>query len=163
MNLYQLKTQYQYDASRLADLDLDDATLADTLDSMGGELEEKATNTIMVARNLGATAEAIKAAAADMLARARSMENRADWLKKNVFDAMTQTGITRIECPYFALSIAKNPPSVDVFDSLQVPQDYMREIPATSAPDKALIKKALQDGYDVPGARIVQGTRLSIK
>ena len=77
-------------------------------------------------------------------------------------EAMLTTGITRIECPYFVLSIANNPPAIDVFDSLQVPQDYMREIPATSAPDKALIKKALNDGYEVPGARLVQGTRLKI-
>lgn len=162
MNLYQITTQFQHDAAKLADLDLDDATLADTLESLSGDFEEKATNTIMVSRNLGATSQAIKDAAAAMLDRAKAIDNRVDTLKKRVFEAMQATGITRIECPWFVLSIANNPPSVDVFDSLQIPQDYMREIPATSAPDKALIKKALNDGYDVPGARIVQNTRLKI-
>lgn len=31
------------------------------------------------------------------------------------------------------------------------------------APDKKLIKKALDDGFDVPGARIVKKDRLEIK
>jgi hypothetical protein len=162
MNLYQITAQFQHDAAKLADLDLDDATLADTLESLSGNFEEKATNTIMVSRNLGATSQAIKDAAAAMLERARAIDNRVDALKKRVFEAMNATGITRIECPWFVLSIANNPPAVDVFDSLQVPADYMREIPATYAPDKALIKKALQEGFDVPGAKIVQNTRLKI-
>lgn len=163
MNLYQITQQYQHDAAKLADLDLDEQTLADTLESMSGDLEVKAANTIMVARNLRATANAIKEAEAQMATRRKAIEVRADALEQRVFTTMLQTGITRIESPYFALSIATNPPSVDVFDSLQVPADYMREIPATSAPDKALIKRALQDGYDVPGARLVQAQRLSIK
>lgn len=162
-NLYELKAQFQHDAARLADLDLDEQTLIDTLESMSGELEEKATATVMVARNIRATADAIKQAEAAMAARRKAMEARADALEQRVFTTMLETGITRIESPYFALSIANNPASVDVFDSLQVPADYMREIPATSAPDKALIKRAIQDGYDVPGARLVQGKRLAIK
>ena len=163
MNLYQLSAAYQHDAAKIADLDLDEQTLADTLESMSGDLEVKATNTIMVARNLGVTSQAIKDAAAAMMERSRAIDNRVDMLKKRVFMTMLDTGISRIECPHFALSIANNPASVDVFDSLQVPADYMRVIPETSAPDKALIKRALQDGYDVPGARLVQGQRLSIK
>lgn len=163
MNLYQLATAYQHDAAKLADLDLPDDVIADTLESMSGDLELKATNTIMVAKNLRATANAIKEAEAKMATRRKAMEARADALEQRVFTTMLATKIERIESPYFALSIANNPPSVDVFDSLQVPADYMREVPATSAPDKTLIKRALQDGFNVPGARLVQGNRLSIK
>jgi hypothetical protein len=162
-NLYELKAAYQHEAALLADLDLDPQTLADTLESLSGDLETKATNTIFVARNLRATADAIKQAEAAMSARRKAMEARADALELRVFNTMLETGIQKIESPYFALKIANNPASVDVFDSLQVPPDYMREVPATYAPDKALIKKALIDGYNVPGARLVQGQRLAIK
>ena len=162
-NLYELKAAFQREAALLADLDLDPQTLADTLESLSGDLETKATNTIFVARNLRATADAIKQAEMAMAARRKAMEARADALEQRVFQAMLDTGIQKIESPYFALKIASNPVSVDVFDSLQLPADYTREVPATSAPDKALIKKALQDGFDVPGARLVYGQRLSIK
>jgi hypothetical protein len=76
---------------------------------------------------------------------------------------MIETGISKIECPYFKLSIQDNPPAVEVFDSLQIPADYMREVPATSEPDKMLIKKAIQDGFDVPGAKLKHGKRLVCK
>jgi hypothetical protein len=161
--LYLLKLEYIEAANRLQNLDLDAATVIDTLDGMGGDLEEKATNTIMVCRNLKATAAAIKEAEGAMSARRKAIENRAAHLEKGVFDAMLETGISRIESPYFALSIANNPGAVDVFEPGLLPADYMREVPAYEEPDKALIGKALKAGFDVPGARLVQSQRLSVK
>ncbi len=163
MNLYELKHEYQIAALKLQDLDLDPETLADTLESMSGDLEAKATNTVMVAKNLRATAAAIKEAEAAMAERRKAMESRADYLDKRVFDVMIETGIHKIECPYFKLSIRDNPPTVEVFDVLQLPGDYMREVPATYAPDKALIKKAIADGYEVPGAKLTTSKRLEVK
>jgi hypothetical protein len=52
---------------------------------------------------------------------------------------------------------------VDIFDEKQLPQDYLREIPAKYEPDKKLIKKAMDDGFEVPGARIVAKDRLEIR
>ena len=52
---------------------------------------------------------------------------------------------------------------MEVFDSLQVPADYMREVPATYTADKALIKKAIQDGFEVPGAKMTRSKRLVCK
>lgn len=163
MNLYELKSDYMQFAEKLQDMDLDEQTIADTLESMSGDLETKATNTVMVARNMRAIAEAIKQAEAGMAARRKAFENRADMLEKRVFSVMLETGISKIESPHFRLSIQSNPASVDIFDSLQIPQDYLKETPATYAPDKALIKKAIGDGFEVPGARMVQGQRLAIK
>ena len=162
-NIYQVATEYIEAANRLQDLDLDATTMIDTLDSMGGDLETKATNTMFVCRNLEAAAAAIKEAETAMSLRRKAIENRAAYLKKGVFDAMLQTGISRIESPYFALSIANNPGSVDVFEAGLLPADYMREIPATEEPDKALISKALKAGFDVPGARMTYSQRLSVK
>lgn len=163
MNLYELKQEYQLAAYKLQDMDLDEQTLHDTLEAMTGDLEVKATNTVMVARNMRTTAAAIKEAEASMSARRKAIEARADYLEKRVFDTMLETGITKIECPYFRLAIQNNPARVDVFDQLQIPQDYMREVPAKFEIDKALIKKAIGDGFEVPGARLVQDQRLAIK
>ena len=163
MNLFELKTEYQLVAHKLQDMDLDEQTIADTLEAFAGDLETKATNTVMVSRNMRATAAAIKEAEASMAARRKAIEARADYLDKRVFDTMIETGITKIECPYFRLSIQDNPPAVEVFDSLQIPADYMREVPATFTIDKVLIKKAIQDGFDVPGAKLTHGKRLVCK
>lgn len=160
--LYELATQYRADLAKLEDMDLDEQTLADTLDSIGGELEAKAVNVIYFCQNLAATATAIKEAEAKMAARRKALENRADALKKYVFENMKFAGISKIECPHFKLSIRDNPASVEVFDQAQLPADYMREVPATYTPDKTLIGKALKEGFEVPGAKLVHGQRLNI-
>ena len=161
--MYELKQVFLQDAQKLQDLDLDEQTLADTLEAMSGDLETKATNTVMVAKNMRVTAAAIKEAEAAMAARRKAIEARADYLDKRVFTTMFETGISKIDCPYFKLSIRDNPPSVDVFDVLQVPADYMRKVPVIYAPDKALIKKAIADGFEVPGARLTTSKRLEVK
>lgn len=163
MNLFELKQEYQLAATQLQDMDLDEQTLIDTLESMAGDLEVKATNTIMVSRNMRVLVPAIKEAAKAMLDRAKAIEARADYLDKRVFDTMIETGISKIECAHFKLSLQDNPPSVEVFDALQIPDAYMREVPATFQVDKTLIKMAIKDGYDVPGAKLVHSKRLVCK
>jgi hypothetical protein len=162
-NLFELAQQYRADVAKLEDLELDDQTLSDTLESLSGDLELKAVNVIKFAKNLEATAAAIKEAEAAMAARRKSLEKRSDALRAYVFHNMQSSGIQKIECDYFRMAVRDNPPAVDIFDLAQLPQDYMREIPATYAPDKTLIKTAIKDGFVVPGAKLVTSQRLEIK
>ena len=162
--LYVIAQDYRAAAEALADLDLDAETVADTLDSLSGEFEQKAVAVSMFARNLEATAAQIKEAESAMAARRKALENRADSLKRYLLGAMQTTGITKVECPYFRLSVRDNPPAVDVFDAAQVPAEFMvTPPPPPAAPDKAAIKAAIKGGRDVPGCRLTQGQRLEIK
>jgi hypothetical protein len=163
-SLYEIAATYRNDAATLADLDLDDQTLADTLEGMAGELEVKAQNVVMFAKNLDATAVAIKEAEQSMSARRKAIEKRADSLRAYVLSSMQLAGVKSIECPYFKLAVQNNPPAVDVFDAKQIPAHLMkRPEPPPAAPDKAAIKALLTEGLDVPGAIIVVGQRLVIK
>ncbi|MGJ7512384.1 siphovirus Gp157 family protein [Variovorax sp. GT1P44] len=161
--LYEISAAYRADVEKLANLDLDEETLADTLEGMSGELEEKAQNVIFFARNLEATAAAIKEAEAKMAARRKALETRADGLRRYVFSAMQLAGVTKIECPYFRLAIQNNPPSVDLYEPDLLPLEYMTQ-PETPppAPDRKAIGAALKAGKDVPGAKLTQGQRLAI-
>jgi len=164
ITLYQLAAEHRADLEKLADLDLPPETVADTLESLGGELQAKAQSMVAFVRNLETSAAAIKQAEAQMAARRKAMENRADSIKRYVLDAMQQNGIQRIDCPLFAISIAKNPPAVDVFDEDMIPSDYLvTQPPPPPKVDKSLIAQVLKAGRDVPGARLSQGVRLSIK
>lgn len=163
-SLYLLADEYQLAAAKLADLDLDEQTIADTLEGLAGSLEVKATNVGMFIRNLEVGAEAIKQAEEKMAARRKFIENRANRIRAYLKDNMLRTGISKIECPYFKLSIRDNPPSVVIDAPELVPADYMRQPePPPPAPDKKLIAQAIKDGFDVPGARLERGNRLEIK
>ena len=162
--LYNIAAEYRAAAEKLAELDLDAETIVDTLEGLSGDLETKAQNVAFFARNLESTAAAIKQAEADMAARRKAMENRADGLKRYVFESMKLAGIEKIECPHFRLSIKNNPAAVEIFEPGLVPASFMRTPePPPPAPDKTAIKEALKAGQDVPGARLTSGQRLEIK
>lgn len=163
MNLYEIAVAYREDAHRLADLDLPAEVVTDTLDAMAGELEVKAQNVVMFARDLQATATAIKDAEEQMAKRRKAIENRAKHLLDYVRGCMETAEVQRIECPHFRLAIQAKPPSVDVYEPGLLPAQYMRTPEAPPpAPDKKAIADAIKAGEEVPGARLVQGTRLAI-
>ena len=161
--LYLLTQEFREAAEKLADAELPDEVIADTLESLQFPIEEKAKNVAMVIRNIEASAKAIKEAADAMILRAKSEENRAKKLKGYLQSAMEATGITKIESPYFVISLRNNPESVVIDAESQIPADYMREVPATYSPDKTLIKKAIHDGYEVPGCHLTRTQSLQIK
>lgn len=162
--LYQLADLYLQDLQKLADLDLDEQTVADTLEGLSGELEVKATNVAAFTRNLEASAEAIKNAEAAMAARRRSIERRAESLRAYLKANMERVGIVKIESPQFCLAIKKNPPAVHVEAPELVPAEYMKTPPPPPPVlDKKSVADALKAGRDVPGCRLDQGTRLEIK
>jgi hypothetical protein len=161
--LYVIAQAFRADADKLADLDLDPQTLIDTIEGMSGDLETKVQNTLFVSRNLESTADAIDAAAAAMTARSKAIKARAIALKKGVFDAMLFTGVTKIEGPYFRLTIQNNPPSVDVFEIDTVPEEYFTQPPTPpKVLDKTAIKNAIKGGAEVPGAKLSQSQRLVV-
>ena len=162
--LYDISAEYRQTADKLADLDLDEQTIADTLEGMSGALEVKAQNVVMFARNLEATATAIKEAETAMAARRKAIEHRAAGLRRYALSAMQVAGVQSIECPYFKLSVRKNPPAVEVFDAAQIPAQFMRTPePPPPAPDKKAITEAIKAGQEVPGARLVSGERLEVR
>lgn len=162
-SLYVLANEYREAAEQMADLDMPAEVIADTLDGLSGDLTTKATNVAMFVRNLEAMAANIKAAEQDMAARRKAIESRAASVKKYLLDNMQLSGIKKIDSPHFCISLRSNPPSVVIDDESVIPAYYMREISVQYAPDKALIKQAIGDGYEVPGCHIERTVGIVIK
>jgi hypothetical protein len=164
ITLYELTAEYRETAERLSDLDLDVQTIADTLESMSGELETKCTNIAFVIRNFEVAAAQIKEAESAMAARRKAIESRAAHIKQYLFDGMIHAGIHKIESPYFKLAIQDNPPSVVVDEPGLIPAEYMRQPePPPPAPDKVALARDLKAGVEIAGAHLERGRRLVIK
>lgn len=167
LTLFQIAAEYRHITDVLMDSGCDEQALKDTLEGEAWPLEMKAQNYGFVIRNLESTAASIKEAEKQMKARRESIEKRAAALLERLKTGLEIAGVTKIECPHFALTIKKNPPSVDVWDEKQIPAQYMRTPepppPPTPVPDKAAIKEAIEAGVEVPGALLAQGTRLEIR
>lgn len=162
--LYTLAHEYQEAASKLAELDLPDEVINDTLEGLSGDLEAKATNVAMFIKNLEVSADAIKAAEQTLSQRRKAIEARMQRVHGYLQFNMENCGISKIESPYLTISLQKNPAAVKIEDETLIPADYMRQ-PETPppAPDKKLIAQAIKDGYAVPGCKLEQSQRLVIK
>ncbi len=166
MNLYEISTQYLATAQQLAELDIDEQTLSDTLEAEAWPVEEKVRAVSAVILNLQAEADMVKGTADRIAKRAKALQSRADALHDYLLINMQRTGITEIKAldgTFKAKLYRERDASVVIDEENLIPADYMREIPARCEPDKVLIKKAINDGYEVPGAHVVKKDRLEIK
>lgn len=165
--LYQIAQEHRHMVEMLTSTQDDAQAIADTIEAESGAMEEKAQRVAYAPKILDAEAAAIEAAASDMMTRAKAKRSRAASIREYLKTCMEVAGVTKIDCPHFAISIKKNPPSVDVWDENQIPAEFMRvpepPPPPAPTPDKAAIKAAIASGRDVPGAQMAQGTRLEIK
>lgn len=151
--------------------------LLDQIDEETGEMPEgfESARALVASRALAVAAyvleserqaESAKAYVKELTARIKSADRRSEYLRTYLEEHMLQAGILEIrdERGIFSakLQVGRDK-SVEVFDEVQLPQDYLREIPARHEPDKALIGKALKDGFEVPGARVAHKNRLTIR
>lgn len=152
--LHMLTADYRAAAMRLADLDMDAQTVADTLEGMSGELETKAQAVAYMVRALEADAAAVKQWADDAAARAKAIQARADRLRDYMAACLSAAGIQKIEGPGIRIGWRKSS-AVVIDDPAQIPAEFMRTPePPPPQPDKRAIGDAIKEGTDVPGARI---------
>ena len=151
--------------------------LLDQIDAETGELPEgfESARALVTQKAVAVTAyilesdrniESVKSYIKDLTAKVKTAEKRQEWLRRYLSEHMAAAGITEIkdERGVFSASLSLGrDEAIEVFDEAQLPDLYRREIPAKHEPDKALIKKAIKDGFEVPGARLVKKDRLSIK
>lgn len=164
MKLYEIEQNYleALDVFTDPDADIPPEAVADTLEAITGEFEQKAVNVAAFARQMEAEAEAIKQAEEKMAKRRKALENRARWLRDYLKTAMEVMGMKKIPSPWFVLSIQKNPPAVDVFDPEAIPAEF-REVVTEIKINRTAIKEAISAGREIPGAKLMNGTRLSIR
>ena len=161
ITLYELTEQYRRDLEYIQNSDLDEQQALELLETMQGAIQDKAKNVAMVIRNMETTAEAIKAAEDEMASRRKSIERKMDWMKNYLLQNMERTGITKIESPYFVISLRENPESLIVESDAEVPDEYWK-VPAPTL-DKAGLKKDIQLGLVVPGCRLERKKSIRIK
>jgi hypothetical protein len=151
--------------------------LLDQIDSETGELPEgyESARALVATKGVAVVAyileserqaKAVKEYTKELAARINAADRRADFLRGYLEAHMAASGVTEIkdERGIFSAKLQlERDKSVEIFDEDLVPGDYLREVPAKYEPDKDLIKRAIDNGVEVPGARIVKKNRLIIK
>lgn len=159
MNLYDIAGEYVGLLARLESVDEDgvvvtDEDVAAELDGLQVTLENKLEACARVCRNLEAEAEAYSAEAARFTVKAKTRLNSVGRLKDYMVRAMEATGLDKVKGQLLEVRLLAGKPRVEVTDVDVLPLELCRR---KVEADKVAIKKQLDDGVDVPGAKLVQG------
>lgn len=164
-SLYALASNYQQAFFTLADSEFDAETVDATLEGLEGELVEKAQNVLAYALNLDADAVALKELESRIARRRKAKEAQAEHMRNYLKINMAASGITEIRAfdnSFVAKLQIGRDESVVIDNESAVPMEYKREIPVSYQVDKALAKRAIHDGHNVPGLHIEKKDRLVI-
>lgn len=123
--------------------DFDADVLADTLEAVDGEYEDKIEQYCKVIKNLEADMDALKSEAKRLTDKRKSLENNIDRLKAAMFESMKATGKTKVKGAIFTAAIQKNggkPPIIVDVETSELPDELVKVV---ESPDLEAIYKVL--------------------
>lgn len=163
--LFELAQEYRALSELESSDDLPPEVIADTLEGLTGEFEDKAAAVAKFILSLEANAAAIKTVAEAQANRAARLQKRADSVRQYLLLQMMFAGFDRkIETPEIRIARRKNPQAVNVIDEKLVPAEYWHQPPPPPKQlDKAAIKAAIDAGTKVEGCYLSQGERVDIR
>lgn len=160
-NLYELTNNYETVLNMLYDEDVDEQMILDTLESIEGEIEDKADGYAKIIKELEAKRDARKAEAKRLTNSATVFDNRIKGLKQNLFNTMKQTGKTKFATDLFSFNIVKNGGKQSLTIDGEVPKEYTK---TKIENDTDKIRQALENGENLPFAHLEpRGESLRIK
>lgn len=160
MSLYQLANNY------VALLEKDEYSAEDMMElqALDDDLKSKAINVASFIKNLESMLSAIVTARKEMQEREKRIQKKVDDLTGYLKFSLENCNISAItDSPRFEIRIKKNPKKVDIYDEDALPKEYWIAPTPVYRPDKIKIGELLKSNQEVPGARLIQETRVEIK
>lgn len=163
-NLYDLSKSVEQVIMEVIDAEGELSELLENrLEEVSLDFKSKSSNIGKWVLNIDANAEAIDTEIARLMKRAQVQQNLKKRLKDYLKFCMENAGLRKLDLGTFTISIAKNPPSVEVENEAALPGKFIR-IVQTQSVDKKLLLSALKSGEQVEGARLITDREhLSIK
>jgi len=158
--LYELTAEYQSILEMAEDPEIDPDVLADTMEGLDYEIEEKADGYAKIIRQLMSDSEGYKAEISRLTARKQAVDNNITRMKQSLENAMIATNKRKFKTGLFSFSIQRNTPSL-VIDG-EVPKAYLIE--QEPKVDNAKLKEDLKNGVDLAGvAHLEQSESIRIR
>lgn len=160
MSLYDLTTDWQqvYDMD-----DLDAETWADTLESIEGEIKDKAVNIGYVVKNLEADEVALTTEIKRLQDKKKSVVKKKQGLKDYLQNSMYAVGLRKIQSAPFNIRIQKNTKSLTFDNEEQFMKNEFYDnyfIPQPPKLDKKQMLEDLKNGAVIEGVELGQSESL---
>jgi len=150
--LYEISEQFK-ELQALADDESMAEAVADTLEGIQGEFNDKAKAISSMVLNMDGDIEPIDSAIARLQARKKTIQNKQASLKNYLRENMTRCDIKKIACPLFTVTLVQGRELAFIDNEEALPDDYL-SVKTTISPDKTAITKALKEGAEIPGAHL---------
>ena len=163
MKLYELAENYKEVSTMLEQVEMgseDWQMIQDTLEAIDGEFDIKVQNICALVKEYKYNIEVVKAEKKRLDEVAKGYENKATWLESYLHQQLEKTGNLKSTMLYgpHKLTFRKGV-STEVTDMNALPIEFIK---TKVEADKTAIKKALQEGIEVTGARLVDTTSFKV-
>lgn len=166
MKLYQISEQYKNIAELLANPEFhENEDVITALDAIQGDFNDKAVNTVMIIKRAEGDIDIIDAEIKRLQAMKKARQNDVERVKSYLKTNMVRTGILKIESPLFKISYSERKNSVVEIDEELFLKNNLNDdlIKVDVKPSKTAIKKALEKGENIVGAKLIDSQVLMIK
>lgn len=137
-----------------------DYAIADTLEALGGEFDDKLDAVLAYRQGLMHDATAYDAEIERLTARKKALNSKAEKLKEYAINMMQAVNKVKHK-GLFSVTIGKPSKVVSIEDLNAIPAEY---IVTKIEPNKTAIKRAIEAGETIAGAMIIDGKpRVTIK
>ena len=158
MNLYDLTGNYK----KVYEMDLDDETWQDTLESIDSAIEQKADGLMYVIRDLEVDVIGLKDEEKRLKSKREVAERKIKRLKQYLQENMEAVGKTKFKTQLFAYNIQNNPASLKLTDEKLIPEKYYT-VETSRKYDNKAIKDDLKAGKVINGAELKTSQSLRIR
>lgn len=136
--------------------DADEAALADIIDKMHDMAEDAITSLVYSIEDDESMVVAIKHNLEIYEQRKRNAEHRIKMKRMLIAQFMRQIKLDKFKTAGATVSIKDSLPQLELLDESEIPSKYIRfeEAEPKMVIDKKAIKKALQNGEEIKGARL---------
>ena len=139
--------------------ELDDDTIRDTYEFIKSEIENNSNNLVAYYKELDADIEKNKNMSKAYAEYAKRLEKRKENVKKTLTYFMHATNTPIIKTDYAKISFRKST-AVNIYEPSLLPKDC---ILIKEEPSKSMIKKMLEAGKEVQGAKLIENENLQIR
>jgi hypothetical protein len=109
---------------------------------------------------LDGQADLLRSKEKQLAERRHRFEKFSSALRSALHQQMLDWGIRKVEGHEFTFAVKKNPPRIEITDEAALPPEFISYSPVIN---KSAIKDAMEEGKEIPGAELVQTTRLDVR
>ena len=160
-NIYELTSNYLKLQQMIEAGDFTEEDLADTIEMVTDELEDKAESYGFVITNLNSQVDGLDKEIKRLTDRKKTIANGIVSLEKSLANSMIATDHLKFKTNHFSFGFRKSE-VVTILDQALLSEIYLNE-KVTLTPDKKLIKLELKDGVVVEGAELTKKQNFFMK